>query len=526
MNSSSVCHEIPDCPRLFVDAFRGAYLQKTRNPDNVFILSHWHGDHYGSLPRDGKYQGPSLIHCTPTTAALLREIHQVPEKYVVEHGYGETWLFHPLGNTKGLSTVQITFYDANHCPGAAIIVVEMADGKVHLHTGDMRYHTMMNVYPILERAASSRAIDTVLLDTTYSDPKHNFQPQEAAIDAIAAYSEGLLGTSRKCSSNVLILLSCYSIGKEKVLWEVSSRTNQLVYVNDRKMRMMRCIQKHHESSSQIVQRCTTDPNATDIHVIPMGLAGELWPYFQPNYWACAEYAKALETEYTKVVAFIPTGWADGSKWNKKNATSKFDCKGIEVEIRLISYSEHSSFSELKTFVEFLRPRKVVPTVFKDDRDRVKIEGRFAIDSGRAKQSFFSTMTSKSSNIGKQVLPGAATRLDPFPKRPKLNMSRSSPLKQKEGHVEKLASMRLMGFSADAANGALVESKGNIEEAVGLLITGKTKLPPTAEVIDLSGTNDVVESKSVPATPCEKQYTKSSTELKKITNFFAKKENNS
>jgi hypothetical protein len=39
----------------------------------------------------------------------------------------------------------------------------------------------------------------------------------------------------------------------------------------------------------------------------MGLAGEMWPYFRPNYNKCKEYVEKLDKEYDKVVAFLPTG---------------------------------------------------------------------------------------------------------------------------------------------------------------------------------------------------------------------------
>jgi len=94
MNSSEVCHDIADCPGLYVDGFRGKYLKLTQNTNNCFILTHYHGDHYQSLPRDGKYSGPALIHCTPVTAALLIDVHKVPAVYVVEHEYGHTFQYY------------------------------------------------------------------------------------------------------------------------------------------------------------------------------------------------------------------------------------------------------------------------------------------------------------------------------------------------------------------------------------------------------------------------------------------------
>jgi hypothetical protein len=338
----------------------------------------------------------------------LISVHQVPAMYVVEHDYGESFFFqmkrsHPPG--KKPPSAKITFYDANHCPGACIVLIQLPDGTTHLHTGDMRYHEKMKTYPLLQEAVLNRKVDLVYLDTTYGHPKHDFVPQHEAIETIASQTEELLGTcsSDQNTSDTLVLLSCYSIGKEKVLWEASTRVNQLVYVSDRKLRMLDCIQGHDpEVSSQIITRCTQDASKSDIHVIPMGLAGEIWPYFRPNYDKCAAYCAEQNKRYDRVVAFLPTGWANSSNWNKKNAvsnkqvdheTSDGDKRSIHVEVRLISYSEHSAFSELVSFVEYLRPRKLIPTVFSDEADCRKIEGRFRnlLDSTRAKQALFRTM---------------------------------------------------------------------------------------------------------------------------------------
>ena len=442
MNSSTSCHEIEGVPCLYVDAFRGSYLQKTTNIHNTFILSHYHGDHYQSLQRDGKYQGPALIHCTLVTAALLRKVHKVPPEFVIEHEYGIPWRV-PIRpqddkhNQKKQEEATITFYDANHCPGAAIITIQLPDGRVHLHTGDMRYHPKMQEYPVVKKAVQNRKLDLLYLDTTYGHPKHDFLSQDVAVDRIATQIHDILAghdqcgppppSSTRCDDTkpkALILLSTYSIGKEKILWETSLRTNQSVYVTDRKLTMMQCIQTGQSASekeqtteqgeassdhllpcNQMIERCCSDPNGTDLHVIPMGLAGEMHPYWQPNYRKCADYAEELDRRYDKVYAFIPTGWADSSNWNKKNAVSQrqLECRKskrhIDVEIRLISYSEHSTCPELETFVKFLRPRKVIPTVFSDANDRRRLEKLFRkyVDTSRAKLQFFKGMQGNATN---------------------------------------------------------------------------------------------------------------------------------
>ena len=419
MNQAERCHQVANCPGLFVDAFK-AFKRKITDPSSSFILTHYHGDHYNGLPRDS-YVGPAKIHCTPVTSALLRSVHGVPKECIIEHAYGETWIHRWSMNgdtTSNKSAVaaaldgqaEVTFYDANHCPGAAIVLVQFPDnGKVHLHTGDMRYHDKMKEYPLLKKAAEERRLDLLYLDTTYSHPKHDFVPQGEAVELIASQVEQLLIAEEQHVST-LVLLSCYSIGKEKVLWECSSRTQKTIFVNEKKFKKLQCLEGHRavEESSSIIDRCTQNENETNIHVIPMGLCGEMWPYFRPNYNECAKYAERLEKRYDRVVAFIPTGWANATNWNKKNAISKRKVdmdkiqnkeggkesnRHIDVEVRLISYSEHSTFSELCSFVEFLKPRKVIPTVYSDEKDYIAIEARFKdmIDEKRAKQAFLNSM---------------------------------------------------------------------------------------------------------------------------------------
>jgi DNA repair metallo-beta-lactamase/UBA/TS-N domain len=448
MNSSDACHVVDGCPGLYVDAFHRHFLrEKTKDPKALFILSHYHGDHYQQLPRNFKYQGPATIHCTPVTARLLREIHEVPSHLVVSHAYGSTFEYELPTDPKtqrSRGIARITFYDAHHCPGACIIIVELPNGNVNVHTGDMRYNpTLFRTFPLLALAVEKNKIDTVYLDTTYSHPKHDFCPQEEAIDIIASQTQELVSKTSSCCSHpsntkTLVMLSCYSIGKEKVLREASKRSQQPVYVSAKKLRMLQCTAKDEEMIIENTNEAQTsyenakmaiytrDPSVSDIHVIPMGMAGEMWPFFRPNFQKIAKYIQDLDfgvstsstengessprTEfstpspvYDKVVAFIPTGWANASNWNKKNAVSVKEVaiesphgrpRSIHVEVRLVSYSEHSSFSELQQFVKYLRPRVVIPTVFSNEADSRRIVSCFRslLDQKKAQKAFFQNMT--------------------------------------------------------------------------------------------------------------------------------------
>lgn len=580
MNQAERCHAVNGCPGLYVDAFK-AFRGNTRDASCSFILTHYHGDHYNGLPRDGAYAGPALIHCTPVTAALLRTVHGVASEFVVEHSYEESWV-HKYGCSEddgdGATAQQeatITFFDANHCPGAAIVLFQLPNGRVHLHTGDMRYHPRMKDYPLLKKFASDRSIDLVYLDTTYSHPKHTFLAQEEAVDSIASQVVEIFEESS--TSSTLVLLSCYSIGKEKVLWECAKRTNKAIFVNERKHMMLTCIQKHKsvEESSSIIDRCTQEGGETDIHVVPMGKCGEMWPYFRPNYNESAKYAEevgpmANDKRYDRVVAFIPTGWADATNWNKKNAVSKRridldkiqnrlgDQKTnhfIDVEIRLIPYSEHSTFPELCTFVEFLKPRKVIPTVFSDEKDYAKIEERFRdmIDLQRAKQMFVNSISTKrkkhttpeketkillndSDNMSKSENSGNGSDVvvidcsdddGEASGDKKLNAcnrkkARNEPVAGSPEYLVddgKLASLISMGFDPKVSTDALVKSKGDIDRAIeSLLQCSQVSLSTTSAASPREG--KIIKGSTSGSTASNSSKKKQSPAS--ITNFFSPK----
>ena len=565
MNAADVCHEVDGCPGLYVDAFRGRYLRRMQDPDNAFLLSHYHGDHYQNLPRDGKYKGPALIHCTPVTAALLVQVHKVPEQWVVPHEYEQTFSYSIKG--RGNEQARITFYDANHCPGACIILIQLPSGTVHLHTGDMRYHERFKSYPLLRDVVANNTLDIVYLDTTYSHPKHDFVPQDEAVRMIADSTVELVGPG--CDDKLpkrpktLILLSCYSIGKEKVLWEAATRTNHLVYVGEKKLKMLQCVQGHEsqEVSSQIIHRCTQDENATPIHVIPMGLAGEIWPFFRPNFVKCADYARRLEQTYEKVVAFLPTGWAHGSKWNREHAVSQKTVPSndhygpVDVEVRLVPYSEHSAFSELVSFVHFLRPRKVIPTVFTDDADYRKIEQRFCnlLDTKRAKKAFFRSMEKKSAEDSSKTEFGLfggnqneSENVDSTIKSSTTrdvsnhnaeddsdgsvevirvdssSMSASTPV-HKPIVEEQAETLVGMGFPAERARQALHECSGDFDRAVDKLLTNHHSPSKTTSTSTRNHSNfSPVTPQGTSSTPRTKRKRTAAPANARITQFFVKK----
>ena len=90
-----------------------------------------------------------------------------------------------------------------------------------------------------------------------------------------------------------------------------------------------------------------------------------------------------------ILGFIPSGWADGSNYNKKNASQTKLVDGVECSVSIIPYSEHSNYNEILEYLTFMKPTKIIPTVYKDRNDRRRIEKLFRNVTNRtdAKRKF-------------------------------------------------------------------------------------------------------------------------------------------
>ena len=286
-----------------------------------------------------------------------------------------------------------------------------------------------------------------------------------------------------------------------------------------------------DASCNIITKCTTNPRESDLHVITMGTAGSLFPFFKPNFEQCALYAHQLNKGYSKVVAFLPTGWANSNsssqfKNNDNNIVAtkeismehiksmlppqmaKKGCFGnnssIHVEVRPVPYSEHSSFTELRSCVKFFKPRQIIPTVFSNEKEYNAIENRFSdlVDSQRAKIAFIQSISGgnrggvstnkimnnddkKRSRSGSHTEGHSPTNLSKknkiTHKKSEASCSDRDQSHQKSVKTEgqskpilkiddaKVALLVSMGFTALCSRQSLEIKKNNLEDAIELLL---------------------------------------------------------
>ena len=253
---------------------------------STYFLTHFHADHYDGLTDTFHY---GLIHCSLITASLLPTLGISPA-LISPHSYNEPFT---------LDGVQVTLIEANHCPGAVLILFQplvpstdatpnpdpaltsptkrrktdsltplLSGEGTLLHTGDFRWDEAMKGHPCLR----SFRPDTLYLDTTYSSPSFCFPLQSASI---AHLLHCLL--PHLSSPTTLFLLSTYVIGKERIFHALIQALNCRLYVPPRKLRLLQLMRNPYLSAF------TSDPSLTRFHVGGWAQLGETWPYFKPNF---------------------------------------------------------------------------------------------------------------------------------------------------------------------------------------------------------------------------------------------------
>lgn len=300
-----------------VDAFNFA----RENDLKHYVLSHFHADHYIGMTKG--FDKP--IHCSPITARLIRHKFKVSPKYIYAHELNEPFY---------ISNVRCIFFDANHCPGAVIILFELPNFMRYLHTGDFRACPEMEQIYDLKCAP----IDCCFLDTTFCDAKKNFPSQKEVL----ANAVSICRYALERNPRTLIVCGSYCIGKEKVFMAVAEALNLKVWANKSKRDYFGCIQDPRLEAVLVDKK-----EEAKIHVLPLK---SLWKR------GMREYIEKHYDHFDAIVALRPSGWE-----YRRNKHMVPEVEG-NIAIYPVPYSEHSSYTDLRRFICWLRPRRIIPTV--------------------------------------------------------------------------------------------------------------------------------------------------------------------
>ncbi|KAI9730381.1 MAG: hypothetical protein M1834_005891 [Cirrosporium novae-zelandiae] len=131
--------------------------------------------------------------------------------------------------------LRVTLFDANHCPGAVIFLVE-GDGKAILYTGDIRakpwrVNSLSRNPVLLVYAMKHERLNKVYLDTAFAVAKRSIYKK------FPTKAEGLSELIQKISrypAKTVFHMNSWTLGYEKVWVTLSSTFGSKVHVDDYK----------------------------------------------------------------------------------------------------------------------------------------------------------------------------------------------------------------------------------------------------------------------------------------------------
>ncbi|XP_064081062.1 uncharacterized protein LOC135197836 isoform X2 [Macrobrachium nipponense] len=308
--------------RFLVDNFDHNYTGRAKG----YFLTNFRYKNFQGLGKNFR----DNLYCSHITAKLVKFHLGVPVEFIQPLSLNEPY---------SICDIEVTFLDANHCPGAVMILFRFPNGNSVLYAGGFRAHPKMESYPSFWNCD----IHTMYLDTTYWRPFNNFPSQDEIIQNCVMISLSHVLDN----SSSLIVIGSGSIGREQIILAIALALDCHIWATKGKQEILRSM-----GNSKILSRLTNDKFSARVHVLPER-------YIKPR--NLANYIDTLEPTYTVVIGLHLTGW-EHVEGNKYPAYLKPKQLG-NVYIYSIPYSEHSSYGELRRFVQFLHPKKIIPTVF-------------------------------------------------------------------------------------------------------------------------------------------------------------------
>ncbi|KAJ7138135.1 hypothetical protein C8R44DRAFT_868466 [Mycena epipterygia] len=350
----------------------------------LHLLSHTHSDHITGL--QAKSFGYTVI-CSPDAKEMLLRHEVYAERSLHEHEYraettrtyshlkvdpliypdgsmyytGSRDLLRPLPlNTptkielSNDESVTITLFDANHCPGAVMFLIEGAQGAV-LHTGDFRAESWflesITHNPFLQSYLASldphnsapdplsKTLDAIYLDTA---SVMSF----AAVPTKAHATSGLVELMKLLPPDTYFFINSWTWGYEDVLKAISRAFRSPIHFDRYKHNIYSNI-----SDPLLRALGTREDEATRFHACER---------FDRCDYVAVDSRTSLSRK-GKPVVYVNPVTMDAARWVTYLQETKLNiARGAAITHLLVPLSRHSPLPELQAFVSLFRPRKVVP----------------------------------------------------------------------------------------------------------------------------------------------------------------------
>jgi putative mRNA 3-end processing factor len=264
------------------------------------FISHAHADHMARHER---------AICTPETAALYH--HRLGKRPTTQLGYREEYEVGPL---------RLVLYPAGHCLGSAMLWAD--DGQqTLLYTGDFK----LGESATAEEAELPHA-DTLILETTFGNPKYRLPPRDEVIAELLAVIREAFDQGQTP------IIRAYALGKAQEV----TRILTLAGIGVHQSREVFAV-------SQIYEACGCT----------LGEYAQYPGYAQPGFAVIAPPAfhkKSNLPRIKKPLNIAVTGWAIDPQ-----ARRRF---GADVALPL---SDHADYDELFEAIDRVKPAKIFCT---------------------------------------------------------------------------------------------------------------------------------------------------------------------
>ncbi|XP_051135264.1 uncharacterized protein LOC127254281 [Andrographis paniculata] len=328
-------------------------VDKWSSGSQAYFLTHLHADHTVGLSSAWKH---GLLFCSRLTSRLFP--CKFPDFDLSLLRVLRVGSWHSITLTTPSSGAPTQVYvkpiDAHHCPGSVMYLFRGKFGYM-LYTGDFRWEAAGNEVQsgrtMLLDSLKKRTLNTLHLDNTYCNPRYSFPSREVAskqvVDIITSHPD----------HDVIIAID--SLGKEDLLLYISRTLNIKVWVWPERLQIMHIL--------GFRSNFTTQTTVTRVRAVP-------------RYSFTTETLEGLN-KTRRTIGIMPSGlpWPAKAKEKSVNVFGSSSCSErtaqtsnddssndtISLEegsikrygkyIYVVPYSAHSCFSEIKDFVELLRP---------------------------------------------------------------------------------------------------------------------------------------------------------------------------
>lgn len=386
----------------YVEEFPGLAIDYFRNPPanacpvQAYLLSHVHSDHLHGL--ENRNFGGAFIYCSQATKSLLLVTQDRQSRIKFARGDSAMRIHkysHLQNNCSakqsllravplecptlillGTEHISITLFDANHCPGAVMFLVESSSKSI-LYTGDMRaedtFLARILANPLLTPYTSGlKILDCLYLDTSASYGGSEY-PSKAdgclqLIRAMAAYPP-----------LTSFYINAWCLGYEDIWLAVARCFNVKVHVDDYRKAMFQSLLNSDYSFGNAFcgtigcNVLTTDAGSTRFHSCESMDPCQA----RSNFSDTEVYIKTVNTTRSSVdcqsdivegehntQVRIQSYCLDNTTTIHGEISQTSTSDSIEVDGRLlprvliVPFARHSSYPELVRFVKAFRPRRV------------------------------------------------------------------------------------------------------------------------------------------------------------------------